>query len=168
MLDCCCRKLVLFSPELVSSSLGTLEAPLQGLFTCSCLHVDSVPSLAAHLASASSHHLLTPSRNLFRQVRVPSSVLPGQHSSVSFTQFGGVSYHWLVLRETCKDFSAPVAVSQPLAFSVSQLVETHARLSRGSFGEPLTRIRIRIRHSSTHPLFGRGLSSGSHRPKWTP
>ena len=155
MLNCCCRKLVLFSPKLVSSSLGTLETPPQGLFTCSCLHVDSVP-LAAHLASASSHRLLTPSRNLFRQVRVPSSVLPGQHSSVSFTQFGGVSYHWLVLRETCKYFSAPVAVSQPLAFSVSQLVETHAR------------IRIRIRHSSTPPLFGRGLSSGSHRPKWTP
>ena len=99
-LDCCCCKLILLSLELVSSSLGTLEAPLQSLFTCSCVHVDSVPSLAAHLASASSHLLLTPNRNLFRQVRVPSSVLPGQHSSVSFTQFGGVSYHWLVLRLT--------------------------------------------------------------------
>lgn len=166
MLDCCGCKLILSSLELVSSSLGTLEAPLQSLFACSCLHVDSVPSLAAHSASASSHFLLTSSRNLFRQVS-PLFSTSRQHSSVSFTQFGGVSYHWLVLTETCRHFSAPVAVSQPLAFSVSQLGEAYARLSRGSFGEPVTRIRIRIRHSSTPPLFGRGLSSGSHRPKWT-
>lgn len=44
----------------------------------------------------------------------------------------GLSQHWLVLRGTCRYFSAPLAVSQPLAFSVSQLGWTHAKLSRCS------------------------------------
>ena len=97
---------------------------------------------------------------------VPSSVLQTTFFCEFHTIWGCLMP--LACSQTCRHFSAPVAVSQPLAFSVSQLGETYTRLSRGSFGEPLTRIRIRTRHSSTPLLFGRGLSSGSHRLKWTP